>query len=228
MRTITMLAGVLAFTACATTEPKPAAAPAEAAPAKAEPAKAEPAPAAPAADALAPVQVEFISQSATASGGAIQDTAYSEKAEDVTITKREIADGLLTYTGQVGMGKGSSYAGIGLYVELFKGGKTLDATKYKSVTFRLASTAGNLRLRIAGSDQKIREGGCYPVVTQAVTPTPTDYTIPLSKFQAEGWCGSKAVSAAATLKELYGYEVADITIAKTPVTISVGNITLNP
>jgi hypothetical protein len=227
MRIISALA-ILSITACAHTKAKPAA---EAKPeAKAEatapaPTKAEPA--APAA-ALAPVRVEILSQSATAVGAPIQDTLYSERKEDAAITKRELDGDVLTYTGQVGLGKGSSYAGIGMYLAIFKAGRTMDATNYKSVTFRLASTAGQLRLRIAGGDQKVREEGCYPVFTQRVTETLTDYTIPLSSFKAESWCGGKGVSAADTLKTLYGYEVADITVAGKPVTVSVVSIVLNP
>ncbi len=217
MRRIAVLA-VLLFAACAHHHKKVEAAKAE--PAKTETPKAE-------AGALAPVKVEFASASATKAGAPVEDTNSSEQPGDASITKKDFADGVVTYTGQVGMGKGSSYAGIGLWAPIANG-KTIDATKYKSVTFQLASTAGTLRLRLAGGDQAARGTGCYPVVMQDVTEKLTDYTIPLSKFKSEAWCGPKAITVEQTLPILYGYEIADISVAKKPVTISVGSITLNP
>jgi hypothetical protein len=220
-----MLAAML-FVACAHNGKK--AEPAKAEPAK-EPAKSEPAKAEPAAvPAGAAVKVEFASASATKAGAPLEDTKYSEQANDASIDKKEFADGVVTFSGQVGLGKGSQWAGIGFWAPVFKDLKTMDATKYKSVTFKLASTAGTLRLRIAGGDQAARSGGCYPVVMQEVTPTLAEYTIPLEKFKAESWCGPKAIAVPDTMKSFYGYEIADISVAKKPVTISVQSITLNP
>ncbi len=223
MRRFVMLAAVL-FVACAHAK--------KADPAKAEPAK-EPAKAAAAEPAAvpapgAPIKVEFASAAATKFGAPLEDTKYSEQPNDASIDKKEFADGVVTYSGQVGLGKGSQWAGIGLWAPVFKDLKTMDATKYKSVTFKVASTAGALRLRLAGGDQAARSGGCYPVFMQEVTPTLTEYTIPLEKFKAEGWCGPKAISVPDTMKTFYGYEIADISVAKKPVTISVQSITLNP
>lgn len=218
MRRIVMLAALL-FAACAHHGKKVESAKAE--PAKVEPGKAEP------TAVSNPEKVEFASATATKAGAPLEDTNYSEQPKDASIDKREFANGVVTYSGQVGLGKGSQWAGIGFWAPLTKEMKTIDATKYKSVTFKVASTAGTLRLRIAGGDQAQRSGGCYPVFMLDVTPTLADYTIPLEKFKAEGWCGPKGVSAADTLKTLYGYEVADIAVAKKPVTISVQSITLN-
>jgi hypothetical protein len=194
---------------------------------KAETAKAEPAKAEQPAMGGA-VVVEFASASATKAGAPIEDTKYSEKADDASIDKKEFAGGVVTYAGQVGLGKGSGWAGIGFWAPITADSKPIDATKFKSVTFKIASTAGQLRLRLAGGDQAARGGGCYPVFMQDVTPTVTEYTIPLAKFQAESWCGPKAISVADTLPNLWGYEIADISVAKKPITISVQSITLNP
>jgi hypothetical protein len=173
--------------------------------------------------------VEFTGVAATKSGGTINDTKYSEKANDAEITNKEFADGVVTYTGQVGLGNGSSWAGIGLTVNVLPDGKTMDASQFKTVTFRVASgTTPSLRLRLVGSDEGTRSSGCYPIVTQAVTASVKEYTIPLAQFEAPGYCGAKAVPVAKTLPQLLGFEIADERIGKAPTRVLVGTITLNP
>jgi len=226
MRYVT-LAVLLAFTACATAEKKPvAAAPAQAAPAKAEPAKAEPAKADAAGKYAA---VEFASAEATKMGGLVGDTKYSEKPDDAAINKKEFADGVVTYSGQVGFGKGSQWAGIGMSVNIQPEGKPMNAKAYKSVTFKLASaTTGALRLRIIGSEEKIRTAGCYPIYMQPVTKDLTEYTINVGKFAPESWCAAQSRTADGTITELVGFEIVDIALKKAPTAFSIGSITLNP
>lgn len=221
MRTAT-LAVLLAFTACATTEQKPV----ETAPARAEPAQ---------ADAAKPAGltkldiVEFASPAGTQAGGEVSDTKYSEKPDDVAITKKSFANGVVTYEGQVGFGKGSQWAGIGLFVNILPDAKPTDAKAYGSVTFRLASpTTGTLRLRIVGPDVKIKNAGCYPIYMQPVTKELTEYTVPIAKFVPESWCAAQARTADATIGALTGFEIADIALRKEPTTFSIGTITLNP
>ncbi len=222
MRYVT-LAALLIFTACATAETKPAA---EAKPApKAE---AAPAPKAEAAPAAGAVTVEFASLEVTKSGGEVLKTEYSEKPGDTVISKTTLADGVITYAGQVGNGKGSAWAGIGLNWTINKDAAPIDGTKFKSITFRLAATTRLLRLRISGTDQATRNNGCYPVYTQEVTEKLTEYTIPMEKFVSEGWCAAKAVSIKDTLKGVVGNEVASINVSSKPITISVGPTTYNP
>lgn len=195
---------------------------------KATTAKAEPAQAPAKAEAPAAtggVSVEFASSAATKAGAALEDTNYSEQPGDASITRKEFADGVVTYSGQVGLGKGSGWAGIGFWVPVADG-KTIDGTKFKTVTLKLASTAPALRLRLAGGDEAARKGGCYPVFMQNVTDKLTEYTIPLDQFQAEGWCGPKAITVGNTMPTFYGFEIADIAVQKKPVTLSVGTITL--
>ena len=81
-------------------------------------------------------------------------------------------------------------------------------------------------MRIAGADKEIQNSGCYPVFTQAVTAELKEYTIPVSSFAAEGWCGAKARTIQQTLPEATGFEIADIAIQKVPTSFSVGTITV--
>lgn len=173
--------------------------------------------------------VEFTSATATRSGGEVTDTKYSERTDDAVINSRDFANGVVTYAGQVGMGNGSAWAGIGLNVNVQPERKPMDASKFKSVTFRLAAAPeGSLRLRVIGADEKIQKAGCYPIVMQAVTKDVKEYTIPLSKFSSEGWCGANARAVQKVLPELTGFEVADTNMRKSPASLSVGSITLNP
>ncbi len=220
----TTLAVLLVFTACATAEKKPAEAPAPAAPA-AEPAQ-------PAAEATRPATgglatVEFASATATKAGSELTETKYSERPDDVAITDKKFENGVVTWSGQVGFGKGSTWAGIGLWAFIKADRSPVDLGAAKTVTFRLASpTTRTLRVRIAGADEKIREMGCYPVYSQAVTPELKEYTIPLSQFVSEGWCGGNARTIQKTLPQVVAFEVVDLSIQKSPTSFSVGTITV--
>jgi hypothetical protein len=236
----TLLAVLLVFTACATTEQKPAA-PAPAKPeAKAEPAKPAEAPKAeapkteaPKAEAAKPeaaaaiVTVEFTSATATKAGGTLSETNYSERPEDSAITAKKFEAGVVTWVGQVGFGHGSSWAGIGFGAPIKADNSGVDASAAKTVTFRLASKdTKTLRLRITGADPEIQKAGCYPIVMQNVSAEEKEYVIPVSKFSPEGWCAGKARSVKQTLPQLTGFEIADIAIQKAPTSFSVGTITV--
>lgn len=190
------------------------------------------APAAPASApraAAAPLTVEFANAEATRAGAVLTETKYSEKVDDVAITAKIYSQGVVTILGNVGLGKGSSYGGVGLSFSVHGDGKPVDARGFKAVTFRLSSpTPRKLRLRLSGADRAKRDDGCYPVYTQAVGPEMKRYTIPLVKFRAESWCGAKAEPVLATLGNLWGYEVADTTISRDPTAFSIGPITLEP
>lgn len=222
MRRSAIVLGVL-LSSCATTKAPPPAEPA----ASAGPAAADAVAAPPVV--LQPISVEFANAEVTRAGAKLTETKYSEKADDVAITAKIYSEGVVTLLGNVGLGKGSSYGGIGLNFSITTDGKSLDARGYKAVTFRLASpTPRKLRLRIAGADRGRRDAGCYPVYTQAVGPELKSYTIPLARFEAEGWCGAKAEPVLATLGDLWGFEVADITLSRDPTAFSIGTITLEP
>lgn len=214
------LAALLILTACATAGTKPPAQGAEPA------AAAAPAPeAAPTAGALT---VEFANVDSTKTHGEVVTTEYSEKPGDTVVANSSFADGVITYAGQVGNGKGSAWAGFGMSWTIHEDAKPVDGTAFRSITFRLASTASELRLRINGTDEATRRNGCYPVHTVKVSPQMKEYTIPLEKFVSEAWCGQKAVSIKDTLKGVVGNEVASVTISSKPITISVGSTTYNP
>ncbi len=213
----TAIAAALLLLSCATTPPPPP-----------EPAEV-PEVVAPPPVVLQPVSVEFASAEVTRAGAKLTETKYSEKADDVAINAKIFSEGVVTILGNVGMGKGSSYGGIGLNFSITTDGKSIDGRGYKAVTFRLASpTPRKLRLRITGADRTKRDTGCYPVYVQSVGPEMKAYTIPLSKFQAESWCGSKAEPVLATLGNLWGFEVADNTVSRDPTAFSIGTITLEP
>lgn len=178
--------------------------------------------------AARPMMVEFASAEATKTGGAVADTSYSEKPGDAAITGKTFAGGVVTYAGQVGFHKGSTWAGIGLGWDIAPDQKPVDATAYKSITFRLASTAGMLRVRLVGADKETRSNGCYPIVMQQVSPELKEYTIPVSRFAAESWCGDKARGPKDVLPALAGFEVASPDMTAKPITISAGSVTLNP
>lgn len=215
------IALALLLSSCATTQaplPEPAA-----------PAETPDAATAPPPVVLRPISVEFANAEVTKAGAKLTETKYSEKADDVAITAKIYSEGVVTILGNVGLGKGSSYGGIGLNFSITTDGKSLDGRGYKAVTFRLASPhPRRLRLRISGADRARRDAGCYPVYTLAVGPEMKGYTIPLAKFEAESWCGSKAEPVLATLGNLWGFEVADITISGDPSAFSIGPITLEP
>jgi hypothetical protein len=218
MHRTAIAAAALLLSSCATTSapsPEPPARAAEAAEAGLPP--------------LQPVSIEFVNAEVTKAGAAINETRYSEKPDDVAIDAKIYAQGVITILGSVGVGKGSSYAGIGLNFAVTGEGKALDARGYKAVTFKLSSPVKrSLRLRLWGDDRRKRETGCYPVYTQTVGPQMKAYTIPLSKFEAESWCGSKAEPVLATLGSLWGFEVADITVSRDPTAFSIGSVTLEP
>jgi len=218
----TAIVAALLLSSCATTQAPPAEAAAPAEVPAAEPSAPPPA-------ALNPISVEFANAEVTRAGAKLTETKYSERADDVAINAKIFSEGVVTILGNVGLGKGSSYGGIGLNFSIATDGKPLDARGYRAVTFRLASpTPRKLRLRISGADRAKRDTGCYPVYTQAVGPEMKSYTIPLARFEAESWCGSKAEPVLATLANLWGFEVADISISRDPTAFSIGTITLEP
>jgi hypothetical protein len=215
--------------------PPPAAAAAPApAPAAPQPAAAvaapAPTPAPTGSTSGALMLVEFTGVRSTRSGGEVVDTHYSEVPDDVAITNRQFGSGMLTYTGQVGMGKGSSYAGIGLVANIQGGAKPIDASHYKSIVFRRLSMVGGgmLRLRIQGPDRQVLAAGCYPVMRAKVSGDPKDYTFNVADFTPEGWCGAQGRSPEETLPRLVSIEVANDAIEEKPSTFTVGAIKLVP
>lgn len=190
----------------------------------------------PAEPAAAPAQakeareiVGFVSPAATRQGGEVKDTVYSERQDDAVMKQKTFADGNVTIVGVVGQGKGSKWAGVGISPTLAAAGTTVDASAYRSISFKLASpTTARLRLRIVGPEEAIVNAGCYPIFEQNVTAALTEYTIPLASFASENWCGPKARSVGVTLAQLNAVEVIDITMAGKETRFTVGTVRLNP
>lgn len=166
----------------------------------------------------------------TAQGGAISAFAYSEKPGDASLGKLAIANGVARVTGTVGARSGSTWGGIGLTAGSGPAGKTIDLSAQRTLHLQLASaTATQLRVRVMGSDKATRDNGCYPVFVQPVTTELRDYSIDLSRFASESYCGGNARSIAATSTAVAAVEVADPKVAggKRDIDFQVGRITLS-
>lgn len=214
-------------------EPKPEPK-AEPPPLKVEPvvAKAEPPPPPPkpeASGANSFVAVEFAGVNRARSGGEIGDTRYSQNSDDAEITDRSFSDGVLTYAGQLGKGHGSSYGGIGFYVNVQPGGHAMDASKYKYLAIKLASpTTSRLRVRLQGPEQSVSSAGCYPTMMVSVSESMKTYRVKLEDFSPESYCGGRGRSAEDTIPNLVGFEIVDTAMQGKPTKFSVGSIVLVP
>ena len=180
----------------------------------AKPAEATAAPAA-AASAATPATAELTwatfgpATATTAQGGFINTFSYSEKPGDVAMGALGITDDMLQVRGNFVAKSGSAWAGLGVSVEAGNN-QPMDASGYKSLRIRLsAPNGGKLRLRLNGTDVKVRDSGCFPSFTQAVTAKDTVFVIPFSRFAPEAYCGANGATVAKTLPRLAMVEVAD-------------------
>lgn len=162
----------------------------------------------------------------TEQGAAVEGFAYSEKPGDATLTKVNVAEGAANVSGVIWPQKGSTWAGVALSVDAAAAVKTIDVSSYKALTLQLAGNAPSLRIRLMGTDKATRDNGCYPVVVQPVTPELREYSIELSRFAPEGYCGANARSLAATSTAVATVEVADPKVGggKRDVDFRVGHI----
>ena len=180
----------------------------------AKPAEATAAPAA-ATPAATPATAELTwatfgpATATTAQGGFINTFSYSEKPGDVAMGALGITDDMLQVRGNFVAKSGSAWAGLGVSVEAGNN-QPMDASGYKSLRIRLsAPNGGKLRLRLNGTDVKVRDSGCFPSFTQAVTAKDTVFVIPFSRFAPEAYCGANGATVAKTLPRLAMVEVAD-------------------
>lgn len=195
-------------------------------------AKAEPVPRVaavpPTLDPLGGITFEFATADFTRQGGAVNVTKYSERDGDVTLKGKAVADGVLTVHGQVGLGQGSTWAGLGPNWDLQADSRPLDASKFKFVTFRIAASTRSVRLRLVGAERETQRNGCYPVYVLEVNDQMKEYNIPISKFEPERWCGSRGRDPRETLPRLTGFEVVSTNVSQLPLTLSIGRTTLIP
>jgi len=225
---LSALAGCAAVASLQKPAPKAAPTPA-AAPATSTQAPAPVTAAAPAAAAL--TWATFGPATATtAQGGFINTFSYSEKPGDVAMDALAITGDLLQVRGNFVAKGASAWAGLGVSVEAGNN-QPMDASGYKTLRIRLAAPNGAmLRLRLNGTDVKVRDSGCFPSFTQVVTAKDTVYEIPFSRFAPEAYCGANGATVAKTLPRFAMVEVADTSdpVKTRSVQFSIGAITLLP
>lgn len=161
----------------------------------------------------------------TNQGAEVITVSYSERRGDAFVTDMGVEGSVVKLKATVGNTRGSQWGGAGVVIGRNGHMEPIDLTSYSQLRIRLASpTAKALRVRIAGMDDKIVNIGCYPVVVQAVTATPQDYTIALSRFQPESYCGDNARRIKDTLPAARSVEVVDNAITNQPTEFSVGTV----
>lgn len=155
------------------------------------------------------VWATFANPATTTQGGNINGFSYSEKPGDVGTSPLSVAAAMLFVRGNFVAKNASAWSGLGVSVEAGSN-QPKDVSNYKTLSIRLSSLyTAKLRLRLSGTDDKIRSSGCYPSFVQSVTPEERNYEIPLSKFASDSYCGTNAVDVAKTLQRLSAIEVAD-------------------
>lgn len=166
----------------------------------------------------------------TAQGGFINTFSYSEKPGDVAMDALAINGDMVQVRGNFVAKSGSAWAGLGVSIEAGNN-QPMDASGYKSLRIRLAApNGGKLRLRLNGTDIKVRDSGCFPSFTQAVTAKDTVYEIPFSRFAPEAYCGANGATVAKTLPRFAMVEVADTSdpVKARASNFSIGAISLLP
>jgi hypothetical protein len=166
----------------------------------------------------------------TAQGGYINTFSYSEKPGDVAMDALAINGDMVQVRGNFVAKSGSAWAGLGVSIEAGNN-QPMDASGYKSLRIRLAApNGGKLRLRLNGTDIKVRDSGCFPSFTQVVTAKDTVYEIPFSRFAPEAYCGANGATVAKTLPRFATVEVADTSdpVKARASNFSIGAISLLP
>jgi hypothetical protein len=194
------------------------------------------APAAASAPAATPATAELTwatfgpATATTAQGGYINTFSYSEKPGDVAMDALAINGDMVQVRGNFVAKSGSAWAGLGVSIEAGNN-QPMDATGYKTLRIRLAApNGGKLRLRLNGTDIKVRDSGCFPSFTQVVTAKDTVYEIPFSRFAPEAYCGAKGATVSKTLPNFAMVEVADTSdpVKARASNFSIGAISLLP
>jgi hypothetical protein len=165
------------------------------------------------------------SSTTTNQGATITKIAYAEHPGDATISSITAAGKALLVKGNLTSNKGSQYAGITVMFGRDKAASSIDLSSYKAMRISLSSsTTSTLRIRIAGSDQKTLDSGCYPVSVKAVKPLMVEYIIPFARFEPESYCGKNGKHLKSFIAGVLFVEVADNTIKKKPTDFSVKKI----
>jgi len=169
-----------------------------------------------------------LSDGHTAEGSFIDGFAFAEKSGDVVLGRVSVSGGVSRATGEIEPRRGSSWGGIGLTTGVSRGTRTVDVSGSRALVLALSANGiGTLRVRLVGPNAATRDSGCYPVTVVRVTPELRDYTLPLTAFAPEAFCGANAPGGVATAASLVAVEVADPVVApgrKRLVDFSVGTI----
>lgn len=175
--------------------------------------------------------VTFVNTSVTTQGGPVDSFSYSENPGDARKGIMSVANGVIRVIGKLGTSKGSTWGGIGLFVGTAADEKTIDFAGKKNLRFQLSSAAAStLRLRILGPDKTTWKNGCYPVARVNVRPELTSYTVPLSAFAPEDYCGANGRSIGSVVGAVVAVEIVETVGASNVsyVDFSVGSVELLP
>lgn len=148
----------------------------------------------------------------------------SEKPGDVAGDPLGVYDGGVRVSGRLSRAQGSAWSTLGVDVGARGGGAAVDLSAFRSLRIRLVSPGEQvLRIRIKGTDTRLQNTGCYPVLLQRVRGT-MDLDIPLVAFEPEPYCGGNGASIAQTLPAVASVEVTANEPSEEPVRFEVGRI----
>ncbi|MBX3625119.1 MAG: hypothetical protein KF892_08920 [Rhizobacter sp.] len=158
-------------------------------------------------------------------GAPVQQLAMSERSGDASIAAVRVTDAVVQVEGRLSTANASQWATLGIEVGGDARGVPVDLSAYEHLRIRLASaTPRVLRIRLKGTDLKVQNAGCYPVMMQRVGPQLTDYVIPLSAFGPESFCGERGASIGQTLPAVARVEVTANEPSNEPVRFQVGRM----
>jgi hypothetical protein len=148
----------------------------------------------------------------------------SEKPGDVAADALGVYDGGVRVSGRLSRARGSAWSTLGVDVGAGRGGAAVDLSAFRNLRIRLVSpTEQVLRIRIKGTDTKLQNTGCYPVLLQRVRGT-MDIDIPLAVFEPEPYCAGNGASIAQTLPAVASVEVTANEPSPEPVRFELGRI----
>jgi hypothetical protein len=178
-----------------------------------------------AADGPALLWADFKEPLQSHSGAAVLPLALSDKPGDVTAEPLRVRDGQVWVAGRLTNANGGQWATLGMEVPGRAGGTPVDLSGYQDMRIRLSSAVPRvLRIRLKGSDPKLLNTGCYPVMLQRVGPQPTDYVVPLAAFEPQPWCIGRGAPVEQTLPAVVSVEVTANEPETEPVRYTVGRI----
>ncbi|KQU75542.1 MULTISPECIES: family 16 glycosylhydrolase [unclassified Rhizobacter] len=176
------------------------------------------------ADAPSVVWADFRTAPAGRARPPVNLLQISEKPGDVAADPLGVHDGGVRVSGRLSRAHGSTWSTLGVDVGAARGGAAIDLSAFRNLRIRLVSpTEQVLRIRIKGTDTRLQNTGCYPVLLQKVRGT-MDIDIPLAVFEPEPYCAGNGASIAQTLPAVASVEVTANEPSDEPVRFEVGRI----